>query len=106
VPAVATAQQAPPDSGPQLGEVVITAARKTREDLQRAAITVTTIGPQEIARSGFNDPTDLQWNTPAVESQSATSIPALSIRGGAAGLTSQRRNNLSALESRCANLLS
>jgi iron complex outermembrane recepter protein len=79
VPIVAAAQQVQGDSDP-LGEVVIT-ARKTNEDLQRAAIAVTTIAPEEIARSGIKDPQDLQWKMPAVEFQTATSIPAVFIRG-------------------------
>ena len=80
MPVVAAAQQAQTDPEAQLGEVVIT-ARKTSEDLQRAAIAVTTIGPEQIARFGIKDPTDLQWSMPAVEFQSATSIPAIFIRG-------------------------
>jgi iron complex outermembrane receptor protein len=82
MPIVAAAQQVATstDEGAQLSEVVIT-ARKTSEDLQRAAIAVTTIAPEEIAREGIKDPTDLQWHLPAVEFQSATSIPAIFIRG-------------------------
>jgi iron complex outermembrane receptor protein len=81
VPIAVGAQEAqPPDNQAVLGEVTIT-ARKTSEDLQRAAIAVTTVAPEEIARSGVKDPTDLQWRLPAVEIQSATSIPAIFIRG-------------------------
>ncbi len=79
LPVVAAAQEAQaPAEG--LGEVIIT-ARKTSEDLQRAAIAVTTVSSEEIARSGIKDPTDLQWRMPAVEFQSATSVPAIFIRG-------------------------
>jgi iron complex outermembrane receptor protein len=82
-PVAAAAQQAQinsADSGAQLGEIVIT-ARKTSEDLQHAAIAVTAVSSQEIERAGIKDPTDLQWRLPAVEIQSATSIPAIFIRG-------------------------
>jgi len=79
VPVAAAAQQAQTDTE-GLGEVIIT-ARKTSEDLQRAAIAVTTVSSEEIERSGIKDPTDLQWRMPAVEFQSATSVPAIFIRG-------------------------
>lgn len=74
------AQQAQPDSGAQLSDVVIT-ARKVSEDLQHAPIAVTTVGPDEIARTGVKDPTDLQWQLPAVEFQTAQSVPDVFIRG-------------------------
>ena len=82
LPAVAVGQQAPPaaDSGSQLGEVVIT-ARKTSEDLQHAPIAVTAVSAEEIERTGVKDPTDLQWQLPAVEFQTAQSVPDVFIRG-------------------------
>jgi iron complex outermembrane receptor protein len=82
LPAVAAGQQATPDpdSGAQLNEVVIT-ARKTSEDLQKAPIAVTTVSSEEIARSGIKDPTDLQWQLPALEFQVAQSVPDVFIRG-------------------------
>jgi iron complex outermembrane recepter protein len=82
LPAVAAGQQAPadPNSGAQLSEVIIT-ARKTSEDLQHAPIAVTTVGAEEIARSGVKNPTDLQWQLPAVEFQTAQSVPDVFIRG-------------------------
>jgi iron complex outermembrane receptor protein len=82
LPAVAAAQQAQPDpdSGAQLSEVVIT-ARKTSEDLQHASVAVTTISPEDIMRSGVKDPTDLEWQLPAVEFQTAQSVPDVFIRG-------------------------
>ena len=80
LPAVAAAQQAQPDSGAQLGEVVVT-ARKSSEDLQHAPVAVTTISSEEIARTGVKDPTELQWQLPAVEFQIAQSVPDIFIRG-------------------------
>jgi iron complex outermembrane receptor protein len=80
LPALAAAQQAPPNSGAQLSEVVVT-ARKSSEDLQHAPIAVTTISQEDIARTGIKDPTELQWKLPAVEFQIAQSVPGVFIRG-------------------------
>src|SRR5215475_1700456 len=82
LPAIATAQQSPPEpeTGAQLSEVIVT-ARKTSEDLQHAPVAVTAIGPEDIARTGTKDPTDLQWQLPAVEFQTAQSVPDVFIRG-------------------------
>ncbi len=82
LPAVAIGQQvaADADSGSQLGEVVIT-ARKTSEDLQHAPIAVTAVSSEEIERTGVKDATELQWQLPAVEFQTAQSVPDVFIRG-------------------------
>ena len=79
LPAIGAAQQVQPESGAQLSEVIVT-ARKTSEDLQRAAVAVTTISSEDIARSGIKGPTDLQWQLPAVEFQTAQSVPDVFIR--------------------------
>ena len=80
LPVVAAAQQVAVDSGAQLSEVIVT-ARKTSEDLQHAAVAVTTISSDDIMRANIKGPTDLQWQLPAVEFQTAQSVPDVFIRG-------------------------
>ena len=73
LPVVAAAQQVAVDSGAQLSEVIVT-ARKTSEDLQHAAVAVTTISSDDIMRANIKGPTDLQWQLPAVEFQTAVCV--------------------------------
>lgn len=74
------AQTGAESQGASVEEIIIT-ARKSSENLQRAAISVTAINMDTIERSGVKDPTDLQSRMPGVEFQTATSVPGVSIRG-------------------------
>jgi iron complex outermembrane recepter protein len=82
LPVMAAAQQAEPapDSAAQLTTVMIT-AQKVTENLQKAPVAVTAISSQDITRSGIQSMQDLQWKLPALEFQTAQSVPDVFIRG-------------------------
>ncbi|MCW2413511.1 MULTISPECIES: TonB-dependent receptor [unclassified Sphingobium] len=62
-------------------EDIVVTARRTAETLQNAPVAVSVIGGGALERAGITGLTDLQSRLPAVEFQTATSTPIVTVRG-------------------------
>lgn len=75
----ATAETAAGASQDELGEVVVTAQRRS-ENAQQVPVAVQTITPEAIAKAGYTSVTDLQYLTPGLQ-YDPTQGAAFQIRG-------------------------